>query len=98
MPVTIRQKPRQATQMLNFMVINTTSAYNVILGQASLHSFKEVASTYHLKMKFPTSHEVGEQRDYQEMGRNFNVTVTLSKQTGGHALLIDDMDIREDSE
>ncbi|KAL0430733.1 UNVERIFIED_CONTAM: hypothetical protein Sradi_0699300 [Sesamum radiatum] len=30
------------------------SAYNVILGRPSLNSFQAIASTYHLKLKFPT--------------------------------------------
>lgn len=57
---TIGEEPREAIQMLNFLVIKATSTYNAILGQTWFHTFKVIASTYHLKIKFSTRSEVGE--------------------------------------
>lgn len=62
LPVTIGQKPQKAIRMLKFMVVKATSAYNMILGRIRLHAFKTVASTYHLKIKFPIASGVGELR------------------------------------
>lgn len=70
LPPTIRQKPRQAIRMLNFMVLKTTSSYNSILQRTSLHAFKAVIFTYHLKMKFPTTNGVGEHRGCQNTIRS----------------------------
>ena len=62
LPTTMGQEPREATQMLNFLVIKASSTYNAILGRTGLHAFKAIASTYHLKMKFPTRSGVGEEK------------------------------------
>ena len=70
LPMTIGQEPREATQMLNFLVIKATSTYNAILGRTGLHAFKAVASTYHLKIKFPTRNGVGEEKGDQKMARS----------------------------
>ena len=43
-----------------FLVVDYSSAYNVILGCPTLSSWKAVISTYHLIIKFPTKYEVGE--------------------------------------
>ena len=48
--------------MLNFLLLKAPSTYNAILGRTSLHSFKAIASTYHLKIKFPKRNEVGEEK------------------------------------
>ena len=45
---------------MTFLVVDCSSAYNVILGQPTLNSWKVVTSTYHLMIKFPTDYEVGE--------------------------------------
>ncbi|KZT76723.1 hypothetical protein F511_46252 [Dorcoceras hygrometricum] len=46
--------------MIKFLVVNSSSAYNVILGRPSLNAFQAVASTYHMKLKFPTPSGAGE--------------------------------------
>ncbi|GFS34603.1 hypothetical protein Acr_00g0034770 [Actinidia rufa] len=40
---------------LDFIVIDCPSPYNAILGRPNLGGTKAITSTYHLKMKFPTS-------------------------------------------
>ncbi|XP_073066041.1 uncharacterized protein [Primulina eburnea] len=46
--------------MVKFLVVKAPSAYNVILGRPSLNLFRAIASTYHMKLKFPTSDGAGE--------------------------------------
>ena len=41
-------------------MVDCSSAYNAILGQPTLNSWKAMTSTYHLMIKFPTDYGVGE--------------------------------------
>lgn len=52
--------PHIASTMTIFIVMKASSSHNAILGQPTLNSLKAVTSTYHLKVKFPTTMEVGE--------------------------------------
>ena len=83
LPMTIGQGSKTTTQMLNFLVIKATSTYNVILGRTGLHAFKAVASTYHLKIKFPTRNGVGEERGDQKMARRCYVAALRPDGVGG---------------
>ena len=51
---------QQITKNVTFLVVDCSSAYNAILGQPTLNSWKAVTSTYHLMIKFPTDYGVGE--------------------------------------
>ncbi|KAL0454777.1 UNVERIFIED_CONTAM: hypothetical protein Slati_0816900 [Sesamum latifolium] len=51
-----------ATRMLKFLVVDAPSFYNNIMGHPSLNSFRVVASTYHMKLKFPTYRGIGEEK------------------------------------
>ena len=52
--------PRQITKDVNFLVVDCSSSYNAIIGRPTLNSWKVVTSTYHLSVKFPTEHGVGQ--------------------------------------
>ena len=54
--------PQQITREVTFLVVDCSSAYNAILGQPTLNSWKAVTSTYHLMIKFPTDYGVEELR------------------------------------
>lgn len=45
--------------MVKFLLVDQPSAYNAIIGRVSLNELKAITSISHLKMKFPTSEEVG---------------------------------------
>ena len=95
LPMTMGEAPREATQMLNFLVIKAVSTYNAILGRTGLHAFKAIASSYHLKIKFPTKRGVGEEKGDQKMARSCYVAALKPDGAGGQVLPIEDMDIRE---
>ncbi|KAK3027189.1 hypothetical protein RJ639_042455 [Escallonia herrerae] len=93
LPVAIGTPPAQANFMLDFVVVKVPSAYNAILGRPTLNQLQAVVSTYHLKMKFPTEHGIGEVKGDQTTARQCYVTSCQSKNK--EALIIEDL--REDT-
>ncbi|GMN44858.1 hypothetical protein TIFTF001_014053 [Ficus carica] len=75
LPITIGDGPEKATRMMEFLVVNKPSIYNIIMGRPALNALKVVVSTYHLAMEFPTQNEVGILRGNQERARNCYVEV-----------------------
>jgi len=41
------------TENIRYLVVNAPSAYNILLGRPALNRLRAVASTRHVKMKFP---------------------------------------------
>ncbi|KAK3020180.1 hypothetical protein RJ639_046988 [Escallonia herrerae] len=74
LPVAIGTPLAQANFMLDFVVVKVPSAYNAILGRPALNQLQVVVSTYHLKMKFPTEHGIGEVKGDQTIARQCYVT------------------------
>ena len=48
------------TTLVEFLVVDCPSAYNVIIGRPTLNKLRAVTSTYHLLVHFPTEHGIGE--------------------------------------
>ncbi|KAL0430564.1 UNVERIFIED_CONTAM: hypothetical protein Sradi_0682400 [Sesamum radiatum] len=74
LPVSLGSYPRRTTKFIKFMVVDSLAAYNMILGKPSLNMFRAVASTYHLKIKFPNTdgieEEIGDRRQARECYAN----------------------------
>ena len=60
LPVVVGAYLQQITKNVNFLVVDCSSSYNAIIGRPTLNSWKAVTSTYHLSVKFPTEHGVGQ--------------------------------------
>ncbi|KAL0742469.1 hypothetical protein Bca4012_083982 [Brassica carinata] len=45
---------KDVTKIVDFTVVDSPAAYNVIMGTPCLNAMKAVPSTYHLGVKFPT--------------------------------------------
>ena len=60
LPVVVGAYPQQITKSVNFLVVDCSPSYNAIIGRPTLNSWKAVISTYHLSVKFPTEHGVGQ--------------------------------------
>ena len=58
--ISIGDYPQQITLDVTFLVVDCSSAYNAIIGQPTLNSWKAITSTYHLMIKFPMKYGVGE--------------------------------------
>jgi hypothetical protein len=51
--------------IVDFLVVDRPSAYNIIIGRSTLNKLRAITSTYHLMMKFPTKEGIGELRGNQ---------------------------------
>ena len=60
LPVMEGAYPQQVARDVNFLVVDCPSSYNAIIGRPTLNSWKAITSTYHLSVKFPMEHEVGQ--------------------------------------
>ena len=61
--------PQQITKSVGFLVVDCSSSYNAIIGRPTLNSWKAVTSTYHLLVKFPIEHGVGQVQGNQLAAR-----------------------------
>ena len=59
----------QVTQMVDFLLVDQPSAYNIFIGRPTLNVLRVVVSTYHLEMKFSVEDLVGEVRGDQAESR-----------------------------
>ena len=57
--LTLGEPPCQATITARFLIIDAPLAYNMLLGRPSLNAIKDIPSTDHMIIKFPTIHGVG---------------------------------------
>ncbi|KAK6160555.1 hypothetical protein DH2020_003936 [Rehmannia glutinosa] len=48
------------TRMVTFLVVDSYSAYNAIIGRPALNLFQAIVSTYHMKLKFAVGEKEGE--------------------------------------
>lgn len=53
-PIELGTHPCQPIQTIHFVVANCPSIYNIIIGRPTLNAIKDITSTYHLMVKFPT--------------------------------------------
>ena len=56
--VVVGSYPQQITKEVNFLVVDCSSSYNVIIGRPTLNSWKAITSTYHLLVKFSIKYGV----------------------------------------
>jgi len=84
--------------MVKYIVVNTPSAYNLLLGKPSLNRLGAVASTSHMKMKFPSPegkiitmkvHQKMACKCYENSLRNRKGTYTIITQMGGPILEVE---------
>ncbi|GAV89351.1 hypothetical protein CFOL_v3_32768 [Cephalotus follicularis] len=82
---------------MTFLVVDTPSPYNVIVGQPGLNLLEAIVSTRHLLMNFPTRFGVGEVRGDQEVARQCYKT-SISDKGKGKVLPIANVELRWDME
>ena len=57
--ITISDGLEKTPGIVEFLVVDKPSVYNIILGKLTLNALKAVVSTCYLVMKFPTPNGVG---------------------------------------
>ena len=57
--LTLGEPPCQATTTTRFLIVDASSAYNMLLGRLSLNAIKAIPFAYHVMIKFPTERGVG---------------------------------------
>ena len=67
--LTLGEPPCQATTTTRFLIVDTPSAYNMLLGRPSLNAIKAIPSAYHMVIKFPTINGIGTVRGDQRVAR-----------------------------
>ncbi|KAM2654372.1 hypothetical protein EV2_025883 [Malus domestica] len=76
LPFTIGTSPYTATITTNFLVVDCSTAYNVIFGHTCINDLKAMVSTHMLLMKFPTHYGNGYIRGDQLSARScYNTSV-----------------------
>ncbi|GAV71033.1 hypothetical protein CFOL_v3_14527 [Cephalotus follicularis] len=71
--------PCQTQVEMTFLVVDTPSPYNAIIGRPSLNLMEVIVSTRHLLMKFPTIIGMGEARGDQQVARQYYKTAIIDK-------------------
>ena len=61
--------PTQVFEEIDFLVIDCSLMYNIILGRPTLNKLRAATSTYYLKVKFPIAHSIGEISGDQVLAR-----------------------------
>ncbi|GAV69072.1 hypothetical protein CFOL_v3_12573 [Cephalotus follicularis] len=89
--------PRQTQVEMTFLMVDTPSPYNAIVGRPGLNLLEPIVSTRHLLMKFPTRFGVGEVRGDQEVARQCYKTA-ISDKGKGKVLPIANVEFRGDIE
>ncbi|XP_075652698.1 uncharacterized protein LOC142623182 [Castanea sativa] len=78
--VTVGTYPRQLTRQLDFLMVDCSSSYNVIIRRPTLNRWKSATSTYCLKVKFSTENGVGEVKGDQVLARECYQAVLAAKE------------------
>ncbi|GAV76518.1 hypothetical protein CFOL_v3_19991 [Cephalotus follicularis] len=71
--------PRQTQVQMMFLVVDTSSPYNAIIGRPGLNLLEAIVSTRHLLIKFPTRFGVGEARGDEQVARQCYKTAIMNK-------------------
>ena len=64
-----RTYPTKVTKEIDFLIVDSPSTYNIILGRLAFNRLRAVTSTYYLKVKFLIAYGVGEIRGDQALTR-----------------------------
>ena len=73
--IVVGSYPQQINKEVNFVVVDCSSLYNVIIGRPTLNSWRATMSIYHLSVKFPTKYGIGKMQGDQLAARECYVAI-----------------------
>ena len=73
--IVVGSYPQQINKEVNFLVVDCSSLYNVIIGRPTLNSWRATMSIYHLSVKFPTKYGIGKMQGDQLAARECYVAI-----------------------
>ena len=92
--LTLGEPPRHATTTARFLIVDASSAYNMLLGRPFLNAIKAIPFAYHMMIKFPTKSRVGMVRGDQRVAREcYSASV---KQKAVDNVYMDELDMRDE--
>ena len=77
--ITARTYLAQVIRMVDFLIVDCPSSYNMILGWLTFNRLKVATSTYCLKVKFQTRYGIREIRGDQHLARECYQVVLVSR-------------------
>ena len=80
--------------MVRFLIVDAPSTYNILLGRRFLNSIRDILSSYHMVIKFPTTNGVGMVRGNQRTARECYLASIKQKAVG--SIYMDELDIRDE--
>ena len=92
--LTLREPRFQAMTTARLLIVDASSAYNMLLGRPSLNAIKVIPSAHHMMIKFPTIHGVGMVRGDQRVAREC-YTASM-KQKAIDNVNVDELEMRDE--
>ncbi|XP_073033912.1 uncharacterized protein [Primulina eburnea] len=81
LPLTLGSEDLKKTVMTSFIVVDSSSSNNIILGRPAMNELRAVTSTYHQKIKFHVGARVGEVRGDQPSSQKYYVEAVRADQS-----------------
>ena len=81
--------PKQVRALVKFLVVDCPLVYNVIIGRPTLNKLRAVTLTYHLLIRLPMEHGIGELKGDQATVREYYFT-SLGLETRHQTMTIDE--------
>ena len=88
LPITLGEGDHQSTKLVDFLVVDIPSVYNMILGRSSLYNFKAVIFVYYHTMKFSRAGGVGTIKGEQQSVRSCCEVTYRSKRSRGEIVMM----------
>ncbi|XP_028116466.1 uncharacterized protein LOC114314209 [Camellia sinensis] len=96
--ITLSVIAKSKVVFVDFLVVNTPSPYNAILGRTWIHQMEAVPSTYHQLVRFPTKYGVEEIRGDQMAAKHCFIAAMKTKQVCDQVQMVEvpDQPVLED--
>ena len=95
--VLMETHPQQASTIVNFVIMEALSVYNIIIKRPTLNQTRAIVSTYSLIITFPTPHGDGSMRGDQTIARYCYVN-PFRRNAVSESLNVKELNLRDDTD